>query len=273
MTRHHFETPLVDLHYYKFGSGTRHMLCFHGYGMHGKQFRVLEEELGSRYTFYGFDLFFHKDTKLVDQSLDFVKKGLSKKALAALISDFCAHENIGRFSVIGYSMGTHYATAIVEELGSRIDEYIVIAPASLQPGMLMRVFSTNRVGNKLLEKIVLSEKALFGLLGLSRRLGFVDRAGHDILRKEMATAELRFNFYASLTYLRFLDTDTRRLEHSLRENSIKSIFVFGKRDKMYPPAIGNKLIPKLNQAETLVLDANHDLIDQNFASSLSALLS
>src|SRR5476651_279322 len=99
MTDHYFENDLVNLHYYQFGNGPNAMLCFHGYGMHGKQFKILETELGSKYTFYGFDLFFHKETKLKDQSLSNVKKGISKKELAALISAFCKYEGIGRFSV------------------------------------------------------------------------------------------------------------------------------------------------------------------------------
>ena len=61
MTDHYFENALVKLHYYKFGNGPQIMLCFHGYGMHGKQFKILEgTALASKYTFYGFDLFFHR---------------------------------------------------------------------------------------------------------------------------------------------------------------------------------------------------------------------
>jgi pimeloyl-ACP methyl ester carboxylesterase len=153
MTSHYFENSLVKLHYYKYGNGPNAMLCFHGYGMHGKQFRILEEKLGAKYTFYGFDLFFHKETKLVDQSLEHIKRGISKIELAEFFMQFCAHEHIGKFSVIGYSMGTHYATAIAEQLAHRINEYIVAAPSALNPGVLIRFFSTNKIGNKILEKL------------------------------------------------------------------------------------------------------------------------
>ena len=73
------------------------MLCFHGYGMHGKQFISLEPALGDKYTFYGFDLFFHKATKLQDQSLPAIKNPLTKKAFADLIVEFCASVGINRF--------------------------------------------------------------------------------------------------------------------------------------------------------------------------------
>jgi pimeloyl-ACP methyl ester carboxylesterase len=273
MTEYYFENALVNLHYYKFGKGEQKMLCFHGYGMHGKQFKLFEHAmLGTKYTFYGFDLFFHKQTELKDQTLEAVKKGINKKELAGLISDFCDHEQIDRFSVIGYSMGSHYATAVIEELADRIDEYIVLAPSCLNPGVLTTYFSKNRTGNKLLEKLTLSEKALTNMLKLGKRLRFLDKVGYEILSKEFGTSQLRFNFYACFTYLRFLETDENRLLHALTEKNIKSIFIFGKRDMMYPAKIGNAFIKKLNQAHVIILDENHEMINANFVSKLSDLL-
>lgn len=273
MTSHYFENSLVRLHYYRFGSGLQKMLCFHGYGMHGKQFKILEDtSLASKYTFYGFDLFFHSGTKLKDQSLEAVKAGISKKAFADLIREFCRSEQIGRFSVIGYSMGSHYATVVAEELAMQIDEYIVLSPANLRPGALITFFAKNKAGNNLLQRLALSENGLMNMLKWSRRLGFLDEIGFEILKKEIATDELRFNFYACFIYLRFFGTDEQRLVKMISENHIKSIFIFGKRDKMYPPGIGKKLIGRLPNPEVIVLDENHEMINQNLVTALSAAL-
>lgn len=272
MTRHYFENELVNLHYYKFGNGPQNMLCFHGYGMHGKQFKILETTLGSKYTFYGFDLFFHKETKLKDQSLATVKKGISKQELAALITAFCQHEGIGHFSVIGYSMGTHYATTVVEELAPMIDEYIVAAPSCLEPGALITFFSKNKTGNKILEKMVLHKSALTGLLSLFKRLRIIDKEAYTVLYKEIGTTELRFNFYACFVYLRFFETDQDRLLKVLEEQNIKSIFIFGKNDKAFPPGIGAAFIAKLKNAEVVVLNEGHEMIKKDFATALTDLL-
>ena len=272
MTQHYFENDLVTLHYYKFGEGKQPMLCFHGYGMHGKQFKPLEFALGSKYTFYGFDLFFHKETKLKDQSLPVIKRGISKKELAALIVDFCNFEGINRFSVIGYSMGTHYATAIVEELATRIDEFIIAAPSSLRPGPLITFFGKRKIGNKILEKLALNETILVGLLKTFKRFRLIDDEAYKILYNEIGTAELRFNLYASFVYLRFLETNEPRLLQVLQQQNIKSIFIFGKRDKSFPPGIGNKLISQLNNAEVVVLNEGHEMIKKDFVYALSNLL-
>ncbi|MFI5139126.1 MAG: alpha/beta fold hydrolase, partial [Sphingobacteriales bacterium] len=271
MTNHYFENELVKLHYYKFGEGQQNMLCFHGYGMHGKQFKILETTLGSKYTFYGFDLFFHKETRLTDQSLQAIKKGISKKELAALFADFCGHEGIDRFSVIGYSMGTHFATIIVEELASLVDEYIVAAPSSLNPGTLIPFFSKNKAGNKILEKIALSKNALTGMLKFFKRLKFINSDDYKILYSEIGTPELRFNFYACFTYFRFLETDEHRLLQAIEQQNIKSIFIFGKRDKSFPPRIGDRFISKLKNAEVIILDESHEMIKKSFVTALTKL--
>jgi len=248
------------------------MLCFHGYGMHGKQFISLEPALGNKYTFIGFDLFFHKETKLQDQTLTAVKSPITKKAFAGLIAEFCAFENIGRFSVIGYSMGSHFATVVVEEIGERVDEYIVAAPSSINPGLLIRAFSKYKLGNKLLERFTQSERALINVLNFSKRLGLIDDVGRNILYKEIDTPELRFILYASFTYLRLFETDEGKLIQVLVKQNIRSIFIFGKRDAMYPPRIGKKFLKKLPKAEVIILDKNHEMIDKDFIAALSGLL-
>lgn len=248
------------------------MLCFHGFGMHGKQFQQLEPELGNKYTFWSFDLFFHKGTKLKDQTLNTVKAGLTKKALANLIAGFCTAHQIQRFSVIGYSMGTHYATAIAEELPEMINEYILAAPSSIKPGNIIRFFSRNKIGNKIIERASLKGNLMVNLLTLIKRARIIDAEGYRILLKEIETYELRFNLYANLTYLRFLLTDEAKLVHALNNYSIRSVFIFGLHDKAYPPATGKALLPLIKNAEIINLNEGHELINKRFAKVLGDLL-
>ncbi|WP_421943023.1 alpha/beta fold hydrolase [Pedobacter sp.] len=272
ITQHHFDHELAYLNYYKFGSGAKIMLCFHGYGMHGKQFKMLEEKLGNEYTFYGFDLFFHKGTKLKDINLATIKKGITKVELSKFISDFCENQQIDKFSVIGYSMGTHYAVALTEILYNRIENFIIIAPAALKPGKMVKFFSKNKIGNKALEKLVLSEKALINLLKFCKRFNFVDDIGYNILLKEINTADLRLSLYACFTYLRLLDTDKNKLHQILKEEPIKAFFISGNRDKMYPPAIAELFCKNLPNAHTIVLNENHEMLNQPFVDELTKVL-
>lgn len=272
MTDHYFENELVKMRYYQFGSGAKAMLCFHGYGMHGKQFKHLEELFGKEYTFYGFDLFFHKETKLADQSIESVKKGISKNELTQLFLDFCSKKGIDKFSVIAYSMGSFYACALAEEIPERINELILAAPSSLKPGKIITFLSANKFGNRVLERLALSNNGMTSLLSLLKRTKIIDAKAHEILFREIATPQLRFAFFACVTYLRFLKLDTEKFIAQINRHQIKSIFIFGKLDKSYPAKIGKSVVPKIKLAKQVVLNENHDMINKNFAQQLSNLL-
>lgn len=272
MTSHFYENELVNMHYYKFGSGSKAMLCFHGNGMHGKQFKILEDKLGHVYTFYGFDLFFHKETVLKQQSLSNIKEGISKKDLSNVFIDFCTAHEIEDFSLLSYSMGSHYAATLVEEVPQRIKEFITAAPSVLKPGWIVTFLSAKKLGNKLLEKLALSENGMIGLLKIIKKIKIIDGKTYGILYKEIATHELRFAYYANFTYLKKLKLNGSKFITNLNEHQIKSIFIFGDRDKNYPVKIGEKLIPKIKGAKQLVLDENHEMINANFCAQLTKLL-
>jgi pimeloyl-ACP methyl ester carboxylesterase len=272
MSEYYFENERVVMHYYKFGIGAKHMLCFHGYGMHGKQFKVLEEALGHQYTFYGFDLFFHKKTKLKDQSLDTVKKGISKRELSALFLAFCKKTDIQDFSIIAHSMGSHYATTLVEEIPERVNELFIAAPSSFKPGKIITFLSSNKIGNKLLERLALSNNGMTDLLSILKRIRAIDQEAYDILLREVATPELRFSFYACASYMRFLNLNVPKFIENLNQHQIKSIFVFGKRDKSYPSKIGNSIIPKIALGKQVIINEDHNMINLNLGHTLSEML-
>jgi len=120
--------------------------------------------------------------------------------------------------------------------------------------------------------MALSDKAMPGFLSLLRRIRIIDQKGYDILFKEVGTAELRFNFYACSSYFRFLKLDAERFIGNMNEHQIRSVFIFGTRDRNYPPAIGRALIPRIKYAKQVNIDENHDMININFADLLSKLV-
>lgn len=272
MTNHYFSNDLVDLHYYRFGTGPKNMFCFHGYGMHGRQFTLLKEALGEQYTFYGFDLLFHQKTVLRDQSANALKKGIPKSQLAALFKEFCEMAGIDRFSILAYSMGSYYATSLVEEMPEHIEELFIAAPASLKTGKIITFLGMNRLGNKVFEWLALSDTAMADFLSVLKKTKIINKKAYDILYKEVSSPELRFSFYACVSYMRFLTINQEKFIAKLNYHQIKSVFIFGKQDSNYPPSIGRTIVPKINLARQLMIDENHDMINRKFTSVLSGLL-
>lgn len=272
MTSHFFKHALVNLHYYRFGNGPKAMLCFHGYGMHGRQFKILEETLGSDYTFYGFDLFFHEQTTLVNNEVNTVKKGLTTAQFSEIFKEFLELQEIAYFSVIAYSLGSYYAAALAQHLAKRLDHLIILAPLFAKPFPIMNFFSKNSLGNKIFEKLLLSKHTAEWLLQFALKLKIIDLKTREILNKEIGTKELRFSMYASITFLKFLTVNEQALVESLNSANVKSYFIFGKRDKLFPPHITDNLIRNLNNAKHLVLDEDHEMVNENLSTILKANL-
>jgi pimeloyl-ACP methyl ester carboxylesterase len=272
MTSHFFNHSLVKLHYYRFGNGPKAMLCFHGYGMHGKQFSVLAGLLGEQYTFYGFDLFFHKETKLIDQSFAHLKRGISKLDFAGLMADFCVHEAIGRYSLMSYSMGTHYATALAETDSAHIDQLFMLAPSFLKIFRPFQVMSMNPIANFAFRKLFLSQQGIKITLDVCKKLKLIDQKSHLILSAEMATVALREAFYANVTYLRHLQISEGDWVKTLNAHHVACFFIFGARDRMYPNNLADQVMAKLNSATKLTIDEDHDMVNSNLPAAIQHLM-
>lgn len=272
MTSHFFHHQSVNLHYYRFGNGPKAMLCFHGYGMHGRQFLVLEKTLGNDYTFYGFDLFFHEQTTLVDNTVEIVKKGITTAQFAEICTAFLQEQHIDRFAIIAYSLGSYYAAALVQQLANRIDNLFILAPLFAKPFPLMNFFAKNKLGNRIYEWLLLSKYTAESLLKFALRIKVIDLKTHGILHKEIATKELRFSMYASITYLKHLSVNEKQFVDRLNAANVKSYFIFGKRDALFPPHITDRLIKNLNHVKHLVLDEDHEMVNEHLSTILKANL-
>ncbi|HTM99944.1 MAG TPA: alpha/beta hydrolase [Pedobacter sp.] len=271
MTSHFFNHSIVNLHYYRFGEGEKVMLCFHGYGMHGRQFKWLKERFGNEYTFYGFDLFFHEQTELKDNAIAQIKKGLSKTEFCDIISSFCKSQSIEGFSIMAYSLGTNYAVVMAESGLFKIDTLYLMAPAFLKIPPIFKMLARNALANLVFRKVLLSKNGVKLMLSFSKGIGVIDSKNHEILKKEMATPDLRFAFYATVTYLRFLRPVQQKLVENLNKQAIKCFFIFGERDQMFPQHIADGMIAQLNFAQKVVLDEDHDLVNANLAGHLARL--
>lgn len=268
MTKYFFAHSLAKVCYYKFGSGANVLLCFHGLGMHGKQFHCLAQELGDEFTFYGFDLFFHKETALMDNSLENIKYGLSPKVFATFIEDFCMENRIEKFSVMGYSMGTFYGAVLLEHLPQYVERAFFIAPSFLKVKPMLKFLSANKFGNLLFEKLALSENGLYNLVRFVKTIRVLDGKSAEILWKEIATPQLRFNLYANITYLKHLKINISSLSKKSNALNIPLYFIFGKEDKAVSPNLSAKVIKNFATARVFIASQGHDLVNKNLTRKM-----
>ena len=268
LIQHYYYHKLAKVSFYKYGNGKKSMLCLHGFGMHGRQFSILEKYIGNDYTLYGIDLFFHNNTVLHNNNLENIKSGISQKEFAEFISDFCLSQKIDKFSLLSYSLGTIYATVLMHRLAHRIEESILIAPICLKINPLMLFFAKNKIGNKLLEKLSLSDNGLYNLLLLAKKIKILDDTSTEILWKEVATPELRFNMYANFTYLKNFDVDIEEVSKIVNQFRMPTYFIFGKKDHSISPKYADRVKHKFRNAKVKILNADHDLVNDKLTTDI-----
>jgi len=259
-----FSNDRFKLHYYEYGNGPGILLAFHGFGMRGTQFRVLESAFGSKYKIYSFDLFFHGNTEIHGSSLEMVRKGLSPNEFGDYINNFIDSLELQdkKISLLSYSMGSLMAFSILQTLPQKVESVFFIAPDGIKPNKLLKLGTQSAIINRFFYKLVYSPKTVHFLLNSLLKFRYIDNSLHHILNREFETTETRLTCYNAITYHAKLDFKQDKLAELLNKHEISSYFYFGKKDKLFPPSIGHDFLKKLNNSNIEVLNEGHDLVNQ-----------
>ena len=270
-----FSNDHIKLHYYEYGNGPEILLAFHGFGMRGTQFRVLESAFSAKYTIYSFDLFFHGETELFDSSLSKVRRGLNPQEYGSYIREFINFIGADqkKISLLSYSMGSLMALSILESLPESIDSVFFIAPDGFKPNKLLQIGSRNLLINRFLYTMVYSPKTVNFLLDCILKLRYIDSSLHKILRNEFKTTETRLACYNSITYHAKLSFKQNKLAEILNRHKIKTFFYFGESDVLFPASIGTKFSKKLNSSTIEVLKGGHELVNDKLNETIRKQMS
>jgi pimeloyl-ACP methyl ester carboxylesterase len=268
----YFDTDLAKLHYYEYGSGEQVMLAFHGFGMKGTQFSVLEAAFGSTYKIYSFDLFFHGNTELKNSSRAAIKKGLESISFSNHIRAFLLDKGLAgheQFSLLSYSIGARQAWSLIENFPELVRSAYFVAPDGIEPNKLLAIGAGNRLVNRLSYKLVYSPRATKYILDKLYTFRFIDAPLHRILNFEFGTVETRLICYNTITYYNNLRFKRKKLAKLINNYQINCHFYFGKTDKLFPASIGMRFSKLLDEPKVHVFDEGHELINSSLNNYLT----
>ena len=250
-----------SLSYHEYGSGTALLLAFHGFGMRGTQFKVLEASLGKKYKIISFDLFFHGETILQDCDLKKIRKGLQPVFFSKQIKQFLEtlFPEVERVSLLSYSLGTRMVLALIEQMPERIASAYLIAPDGIEPNKLLKLGGANFLVNRLFYRLVYSPN-------------YIDAPIYRILQAEFGTFDNRLTCYNTITYYGTLSFDRNRIANHINENNIEVHLYFGKMDKLFPSQIGERFAKLLNLPNIHLFDEGHELVNEKMNQYLAAQL-
>jgi len=251
---------LGKVHFHEYGTGEKPLLAFHGYGMTGKQFHVLEQSILPEYKIYGFDHFFHGESALTNWTKKQILAGMPKALVKSYVEEWFKIYGKQRFSVMAYSIGANLALILVEEFPDLVDEVILMAPDGLSVYKGFHFLGHKPLGKYLFGRLTKSKWMAPTMLKILKRLNFIDESLYTIAYNEVDTPKKRLDVYYTLNLLRLLKPDVDKVTTLINQHNIKCRLIFGKYDELFPLPSAANFIGKLNKVRVDEVSLGHWLV-------------
>lgn len=250
------------LAYQKSGDGPAVLLAFHGFGQDHTAFSPIETAIGSRFTLYSIDLFFHGNSRYAGTS------PLTKTNWRQLIDHFLRAQAIDRFSLMGFSLGGRFALATAEAFPDRLDQLLLIAPDGITYNHWYWLATNSGLGRWLF-RYTLRHLSILTMLGHTlTRLGLLNRTVMRFAEIALATPEQRTLVYKSWVQFRQIRSDSTFVANILNNRPIRIRFFTGAFDRIVPGSYILPLTKQLRHYELTVLKTGHNRLIELMAEQL-----
>lgn len=229
-----------QVHYTKFGEGSRLLFVFHGFGDQSELFLNLEEALVDRYTVIAIDAPFHGET-------DWKKQIFKPKDIRRIIENIRMKLGFERYSLMAHSMGCLFIMGVLKKLASKVDEIIWLAPAGLKPSVVYNKVLFNLPLRQFFKWTIARPKVGTRLLDYSRKRGWLDRMTHLFFSRQLSDPESRRRMFNTWASLYFFPRRLRQQRSLIRKHQIRLLICYGAKDKLTPIEGGQKFLAKLEK--------------------------
>jgi pimeloyl-ACP methyl ester carboxylesterase len=274
----HYRNSIIG--YYRFGSGPRLAICFHGYGEDATTFEFLGKCAGDEYSFYAIDLPFHGNTRWNDGP-DFMPQDLQR-----IVEDILHQDNqrpltssrqsvasIQQLTIIGFSLGGRMALSLYQALPARAGKLVLLAPDGLKVNFWYWLATQTWMGNKFFAFTMKKPGWFFGFLKLLNKLKLINASIFKFVNHYIGDGEVRRLLYTRWTTLRKIRPDTRRIKKEIKETGIPVRLVYGKHDRIILSSVGEKFRKGIEeQCSVAVIPSGHQVLHEKHAEDILAAL-
>ena len=274
MELQHFTYRNSTIGYYRFGSGSKVAICFHGFGENAAMFGFLANYADNQYTFYSIDLPFHGKTDWKD-GLNFTSTDLQQ-----IVEEILQKNNHTlptknySLSLLGFSLGGRMALSLYQAMPDKIQKLILLAPDGLKMNFWYWLATQTWLGNKFFAFTMKKPGWFFGFLKLLNKLKLVNASIFKFVNYYIGDAEVRRLLYARWTTLRKLRPNLRRIKNQIRGNKTPVRLVYGKHDRIILSSVGEKFRKGIEEhcAITIINSGHQVLHEKHIQEILPALL-
>lgn len=256
----------TEIHYLRYGTGSKVLIALHGYGDNAALYRVLLPALGNRYTIYAIDLPYHGRTRWASDRVYYIPD------LVGIVNALCQTEQIARFSLMGYSMGGRIALCIIPDLIQKLDEVFILAASGIKLHPILNVATLPTWAIKLLSFNIRYPAGLFATMNIAKKMGLISRGVYKFNKHLMATENRRYRIHYTWLSIRNFAVNVPKLQSMLNDTPIPVYLLYGDKDEIVPPWAGRFLAKGLKNAHFHLLQGNHFIVNDALNEVLSSLL-
>lgn len=260
--------------YYRFGSGPKQVICFHGYGEEARLYSFLEKHAGNQFTFYAIDLPFHGQTKWND-GLNFSHIDLHQIVRTILLEANEQQKTRNeKLILMGFSLGGRIALSFYQSQPESVEKIILLAPDGLIVNFWYWLATQTWAGNKLFAFSMKYPGWFFAFLKMVNKLGLVNVSVFKFVNFYIGNKEARQLLYQRWTGLRKLKPELKRIKKLIRQYKTLARLVYGKYDRIILPVRGEQFQKGIEEfCIVTVIASGHQVVHENHVEEiLPALL-
>lgn len=252
--------------YYRFGSGSKTAVCFHGYGEEAGIFGFLANYAGNQYTFYSIDLPFHGKTEWND-GLTFTPSDLQQ------IIEQIVGTHHPKLTLMGFSLGGRMALSLYQTMPEKIEKIILLAPDGLKINSWYWLATQTWLGNKFFAFTMKKPGWFLGLIKLFNKLKLINASIFKFINYYIGDAEVRRLLYTRWTTLRKLKPHLQKIKNCILKNKTPVRLIYGKHDRIILSSVGEKFKKGIEEHCTLaIIHSGHQVLHENHVEEIIAAL-
>lgn len=266
-----------QISYYRFGSGSRLTLCFHGYGEDAASYSFLGKYAGDQYTFLSIDLPFHGQTEW-NEGLLFTTDDLLE-IIQSLLSETMGNDrwpmtgqrstNKTRLTLIGFSLGARVALSLYQSQPETIEKLVLLAPDGLKVNFWYWLSTQTWLGNNLFAFTMKQPGWFFGFLKIMNRFRLVNTSIFKFINYYIGDKDVRRLLYERWTSLRKLKPNLQRIKSLVRQHKTEVRLIYGRHDRIILPTKGEKFKKGIEEHCTLnIINSGHQVLHEKHAAEI-----
>lgn len=255
-------------HYRKYGSGSKLVVAFHGYGRDSSTFYLTEKILGSQFTVIAIDLPFHglsewdKEYTFHPSYLVQVIQEIRKQ------HQFYNHS----FTLLGFSMGGRIALTLAQLMHKQVERLVLIAPDGLRVNFWHWFATHTYAGHRLLHYTVHHPQWLLHILNGAERVGLITKSIAAFVHYYMDDEDQRLVLFRRWITMRKFRPRLGFIKKLIKKDKITTRLLFGRHDKVILYMHGEQFIKGIEDlASVTIVDAGHNLLHEYNAARIARL--